>query len=72
MTRSLLVCTKQETCTADVFSGSHSMHGACMSTTLGCTAARRGVLHADSVDLGRFGGSKKATTHDTQHVRASA
>ena len=72
MTHSLLVCTKQDTNTADVFSRSHSMHGACVGTAFGCMAARRGVLHADSVDLGRFGGGEKSATHDTQHVRASA
>ena len=52
MTQHLLVCTKQETHTADVFSRSHSMHGVCVGTALGCTAALCGVLHADSVDLG--------------------
>ena len=28
------------------------MHDACVGTALGCTAARSGVLYADSVDLG--------------------
>ena len=51
MMNNLLVCTKLETSTADVFSRSHWVHDTCVSTAFWCTGAECGVLHADSLDF---------------------
>ena len=52
MTCDLLVCTKEETSTADVFSRRHWVHDTCVGTAFWCTGAKCGVLHADSLDFG--------------------